>query len=184
MASTPQGRPNGRLANVSAALVVPMGEHEGTRIGPMGATATLLRQLFEDVVIIGDIGHATLDHTARRLERDRASQSPLADLLLALEAAREERQLILAADSDFVTAELLLGLTAWPEHECVAPRIGGVLQPFCALYQREAALRTLRDELARGEASLSSFLNQLDCGVLEGDDLESLLPAAASASLS
>lgn len=190
MASAPRAQPDGRLANVSAALVLPTGccEHEGTRIGRQGATSTLLRRLFEDVVIVADAGAAepgpagdvTLAPPTRWLERDAASQSPLADLALALEAAREERQLVLAADSGFVTAELLLGLTAWPEHECVAPRIDGAVQPFCALYQREAALRALHAELARDEPSLSSFLNQLDCGVLEGDDLECLLPAKLS----
>ena len=191
MAAGSRAQPVGQLANVSAALIVPIGNHERILVQRMTESALLLQRLFEDVVLIGDMGvesgeNETVGIVGRVLERDHISQSKLADLALALEAAREERMLVLAADSDFVTAELLLGLTAWPEHECVAPRIGGALRPLCALYQRDVTLGALRESLEREEPDLSAFLNQLDCGVIEGDDLATLLapPASVSAPVS
>ena len=191
MAAGSRAQPVGQLANVSAALIVPIGNHERILVQRMTESALLLQRLFEDVVLIGDMGvesgeNETVGIVGRVLKRDHISQSKLADLALALEAAREERMLVLAADSDFGTAELLLGLTAWPEHECVAPRIGGALRPLCALYQRDVTLGALRESLEREESDLSAFLNQLDCGVIEGDDLATLLvpPASVSAPVS
>jgi hypothetical protein len=180
-ASTSQ--PVGKIANVSASLIVPAGAADKTPLARMMAISELLVRLFEDVVVVGDlpaVGHDSVLGGAkaqpnRTLKREPSRQSGLADLVLVLEAAREERMLVVAADNDFVTAGLLLGLTAWPEHECVAPRIDGAVSPLCALYQREVALPVARESLERGESELSCVLNQLDCGLLEGDDLAALL---------
>lgn len=184
MTALPNGRSIARIANVSAALIVPIGTHTRNRIKLMLETSKLLERLFEDVIVVGAALGPTeaLGATTRILERDHTANSALTDLVLAFEAAREERLLVVAADTGIATAELLLGLTAWPEHDCVVPRVNGVVQPLCALYRCDAALVVLRESLERGEADLSSFARQFDCGILEGDDLTSLLSASASLS--
>lgn len=173
--------PSGRLANVSAALIVPAAEHPNAQVALMAERSKLLERLFEDVVVIvGGGADLSFDVTGRVIEPEPGERSDLSDLATALAAAREEQVLVLAADQANVTPDLVLALTAWPEHDCVAPRIGGAIQPLCGLYRREAALRAAREALERGESGLDAVLAELDCGILEGKDLAALLPAAPS----
>jgi molybdopterin-guanine dinucleotide biosynthesis protein A len=181
MGAASGAEPVGQLANVSAALIVPGGERANAQLALVAERSKLLERLFEDVVFVVD-ADLPFDASGRVIERDPGEGSALSDLVCALAAAREERVLVLAADFAGVTPDLLLGLTAWPEHLCVAPRMGGAIQPLCALYRREAALHAARKGLEAGESSLTAFLAQLDCGILEGNDLAALISKPASLS--
>ncbi len=164
----------GQLANVSAALIVPAGARASSEIALMVDRLKLLERLFEDVVIIGE--QVPFGTCGRVIERAHTTaQSTLSDLASALEAAREQRVLVLRADLSRVTADLVLGLTAWPEHVCVVPRIDGALEPLCALYQKETALRAARREIEQEGASLARLLDEFECGILDGSDLAVLL---------
>ncbi|MCP4040290.1 MAG: hypothetical protein GY733_25330 [bacterium] len=157
----------GRIANVSAVLVVDARSvADATRIEE---AARLLTRLFEDVLVIGG------DATGARAVARKGDEGGVNDLVTALEAAREERVLVLDASEERATAALLLGLTAWPEHVCVAPRIDGVLQPLCAIYLREEVLREASGGCVE---DLHAFVEGLDCGVLEGADVDPLLEAS------
>lgn len=173
--------PAGQLANVSAALIVPGEERANAQGAVVAERSKLLERLFEDVVLVVD-GDLPFDVSGRVIERDPGERSELSDLVRALAAAREERVLVLTADLAGVTPDLLLGLTAWPEHPCVAPRMGGAIQPLCALYRREVALQVARKELEAGESSLTALLTELDCGILEENDLAALISETASLS--
>jgi molybdopterin-guanine dinucleotide biosynthesis protein A len=180
MSTASEAEPAGRLANVSAALIVPAAEHPNAQLAPMAERSKLLERLFEDVVVIVGRGvELSFDVTGRVIEPEPGERSALLDLAIALAAAREEQVLVLAADLAGVTPDLVLALTAWPEHDCVAPRIEGAVQPLCGLYRRETALRAAREALERGESDPAALLAELDCGILEGKDLAALLPEAS-----
>lgn len=139
----------GQLANVSAVLVA----SEAAREEPgLRATAQLLARLFDDLSITEDVTSG-------------------------LEGAREERVLVVCAgeDPEAVPAELLLGLSAWPEHDCVAPMAAGRLTPACALLRREAALASAREAALPESSPLETLVARLDTSAIEGDDLAALL---------
>jgi molybdopterin-guanine dinucleotide biosynthesis protein A len=94
----------------------------------------------------------------------------------ALAAARAERVLVVATDLPLLTPELLLGLTAWPEHDAVVPRSEEGSHPLCALYRRDVTLAKARERLAQGRFALRGLLDQLDTGYIEGPDLAALDP--------
>jgi hypothetical protein len=168
---------NGQLANVSAIFIVASGCE---RYDQAKNTAALLARLFEDLVIVG--GDPSWGQYGRLIE---CSDSH--GFTAGLECAREERALIVVAsgDSSWFPADLLLGLTAWPEHEFVAPSIDREGSPSCALVQCEAALVVLRAIGEKGVSALSSLealRSKLDASVIEGDDLAALLGTRTSIS--
>jgi molybdopterin-guanine dinucleotide biosynthesis protein A len=178
MRPAPELEPIGRLANVSAVLIVPGAAHSKAQVGLISERAQLLEKLFEDVVCVGT--DLAFDVTGRVVAPDPGRRSALGDLVAGLAVAREEQVLVLAADLARVTPDLLLALTAWPEHDLVVPRIGKAIQPLCGLYRREPALQAARVAIERGDSDLSSLLTELDCGILEGADLAALIPEVAS----
>lgn len=181
MSRASEVEPVGRLANVSAALIVPGAERLKPQIARMEEKLRLLERLFEDVVVVVAGGaDLSFEVAGRVIEPEPGRGNALSDLVCALAAAREEQVLVLASDLAGVTPDLLLALTAWSEHECVAPMIDEVVQPLCSLYRRDPALRAARGALARGESDPTALLALLDCGILDGEDLAALIPEAPS----
>ncbi|MBW2421886.1 MAG: NTP transferase domain-containing protein [Deltaproteobacteria bacterium] len=175
--------PEGRLANVSAALLLGgassrMGRDKSrVRVGglPLAThTARMLEDLFEEVLLVG--GEPPEDAPGRRVEDPAGPRCALRGLVAALAAAREERVLLVATDMPLLTPDLLLALTAWPEHDAVMPRDAAGQHPLCAIYRREPVLAAARERLAAGELSLGALADGLDCGFVEGPDLEALDP--------
>ncbi len=154
MAADPVEPVRGRLANVSAVVFA----DETSSADAVEHLAKQLGDLFEDV----------------RVVRRAAGESALESLVGALDAAREERVLVLDPSVPAPPA-VWLGLCAWPEHSVVTPRIDGVLQPLCAVYLRDDAAPGARELAAAGEGEAAALLRELDTGVIEGEDLTPLL---------
>ena len=168
MTAAQSPEPEGQLANVSVVLVV-------SAPTPVAReNARLLARLFEDVVIVS--GETSLGEFGRVV--DPASGGSVA---AGLEAAREDRVLVVMS-SDAVPAELVLGLTAWPEYECVAPVRDGRVEPGCALVQRKAALESLDAQALSQAVPLDALMKRLEASAIEGQDLAALLGAKTALS--
>jgi molybdopterin-guanine dinucleotide biosynthesis protein A len=171
----------GRLGNVSAALLLGgaserMGSDKA-QVELAGAPAAVrlaerLALVCEEVLLVG--GDAPAGAKGRRVPDPDGPRCALRGLVGALEAAREERVLVLATDLFGVTPELLLALIAAPEADVVAPRTERGPEALCALYRREPALREARARLAAGQLALHELLDALSVVWLEGDDLSAL----------
>ncbi len=173
----------GRIANISAALLLGgaserMGCDKGS-IALRGASAAealaaLLAASFEDVMLVG--GEPPKSALGRRVADPPGERCALRGLVAALEAAREERVLVVATDLLGLTPTLLLALVAQPDADAVVPRTSDGEHPLCALYKRDAALPLARARLARGELSLRGVLSELRVHWLEGEDLSLVDP--------
>jgi molybdopterin-guanine dinucleotide biosynthesis protein A len=159
-ASTRMGADKARLELGGAALA--------TRV------ARALAALFADVVLVG--GEPPPGAPGRSAADPPGPRCALRGVVGALEAARAEQVLIVAADLPLVSPELLLALVAAPERDVVAPRDARGAQPLCALYRREPALAAARAHLAAGRLALTELLAALDTGWLEGDSLAAVDP--------
>jgi molybdopterin-guanine dinucleotide biosynthesis protein A len=138
--------------------------------------AQLLSRFFVEVLLVG--GDPPVDAPGRPVDDAEGPQSSLRGLVSALAAASAERVLVVATDMPLVSAELLLALTAWPEHDVVVPKADGQRHPLCAIYRREPALAVARDQLARGELRLRGVLDRLDTVDFEAADLLAIDPDA------
>lgn len=174
---------DGRLANVTGALLVGGASRRMGRdkahlpVGSVPAAtraACLLDALFEEVLLVG--GTPPDDAPGRRIADPPGPRCALRGLVAALEAARAPRVLVLATDLPLMRADLLLALTAWPEADVVLPGPGGRLQPLCAIYRRDRVLPRARARLKTGELALRGLLRELECEVLQDDDLAPLDP--------
>ena len=183
MSEDPASPAGGRLANVTAAVLVggvseAFGRDKaGVELAdvPLATRAArLLSDLFEEVLLVG--GEPPGDAPGRRISDPDGPECPLRGLVGALEAAGEERVLVLAVHHPLVTPDLLLALTAWPEAQIVAPRVEGRPQPLCAIYLRDEVLPHARKRLASDSPSLHGLVSDLECGWLEGADLTALDP--------
>jgi len=176
----------GRLGNVAAALLV---GGASSRMGqskalleldgqPMASrAATLLDVLFDDVLVVG--GNGPLGGVGRWIPDVGESDEPrsaLRGIVTALEAAHTDRVVIVATDLPFLTAELVLALSAWPEHDAVVPRDSRGTHPLCAIYRREPVLAAARERLAAGRFKLEGLLDAVDTDYIEGADLALLDP--------
>jgi molybdopterin-guanine dinucleotide biosynthesis protein A len=166
-------RADGRLANVAGAVIPGVAAPGSARAA--ARIARRLASLFEEVICVGSEPPA--DTGGRRASDIDGPPGVLRDIGSALAAATAERVLVVAADAEAASPDLLLALVAWPEAEAVAPRASGEAGPPCALYQREEALRALRAQLASGCDDLRSWLEALDSASLDAD----ALPGAAAA---
>jgi molybdopterin-guanine dinucleotide biosynthesis protein A len=175
--------PEGRIANVSAAVLVGgassrMGRDKA-RLPLAGValatrTARLLADHFEDVLLVG--GEPPADAPGRRVADPEGVPSALRGIVGALAAARAERVLVVATDLPRLAPELVLALVAWPEADVVLPRKDGRLEPLCAIWSR-AALPKARAQLAEGRPELWRLVGALRAELLEGDDLRAVDPA-------
>ncbi len=147
---------------------------------PIGETrfathlAGLLGSLFEEVLLVG--GAPPDDTPGRAVSDPSGPVCALRGLVAALSATRAERVLVLATDLPLLTADLLLALTAWPEHDAVAPRDEAGTHPLCAVYRRVPVLEIARERLEAGQLQLHALLDVLDTGYLEGADLACVDP--------
>jgi len=173
----------GRLANVSAALLLGgassrMGRDKARleRAGVALATRTarLLAEHFEDVLLVG--GEPPAEAPGRRVADPEGPRCALRGLVGALAAARSERVLVVATDLPLLAPELVLALVAWPEADVVLPRVDGHLEPLCALWAREVALREARARLAAGRLALHELVGALRHEGLAGEDLRAVDP--------
>jgi molybdopterin-guanine dinucleotide biosynthesis protein A len=167
-------RAEGRLASVAGA-VIPGGAMQPAVRGEARATAQiarLLATLFEEVICVGSEPPA--DAAGRRAREFDGPPGVLRDIGSALAAATAERVLIVAADAEDVSPDLLLALVAWPESEAVVPRARGAALPSCAVYRREAALRAIRGEFASQRNDVRGWLETLETAYVDPD----ALPAA------
>jgi len=175
----------GRVSNVAGAVLVGgassrMGtdkahcEVEGVPFATH--IAQLLSRFFVEVLLVG--GDPPPDAPGRRVADAEGPQSSLRGLVSALQGATTERVLVVATDMPLVSAELLLALTAWPEHDAVVPRYEGQAHPLCAIYRREPTLAVARERLAAGELRLRGVLDRLDTVYFEAEDLLAVDPGA------
>ena len=109
-------------------------------------------------------------HRRRNREVD-GPPGVLCDIGSALAAATAERVLVVAAGAKQASPDLLLALVAWPAAEAVVPGGCGAAVPWCALYQREAALRAFREHCAPGRSDVRSWLEVLDTAYVDPDAL-------------
>src|SRR5690606_20109044 len=156
-AARDESRAEGRIANVSAAVLV---GGASRRMGrdkahlPLGGVALATRTArlpaahFEDVLLVGRAPPA--DAPGRRVPDPDGPPCALRGLVGALTAARGERVLVVATDLPLLGPELLLALVAWPEADVVLPRVDGRMEPLCALWARERVLPLARAQLAAG----------------------------------
>lgn len=180
-------RSAGRLANVSAALLVGgassrMGRDKSrlTLLGVANATriAGVLERLFEDVLLVG--GDPPESAFGRRIPDRAGPRCALRGVVSALEAAREERVLLLATDVPLVTPDLLLALVAWPQADALVVRDGHGRQPLCGVYRRTEALRLARERLAAEQLPLSGWLDALGARELPADVLAAIDPGGTA----
>jgi len=177
----------GRLRDVAGAVLLGgsssrMGRDKASlTVGGVAAAtrvAGVLAGLFEDVLLVG--GDPPADAPGRRIADPAGPACPLRGIVAALEAARAERVLVIATDLPLVTPALLLAIVAWPRAEAVVPRPGGVLQPLCALYQREVARRVASARLQSGRLAAHGLLAELQASYLEDSDLAEVDPGGAA----
>jgi molybdopterin-guanine dinucleotide biosynthesis protein A len=173
----------GRLANISGALVLGgqssrMGtdkarlEHRGVAYSTL--LSGLLAEIFEEVLLVG--GAPTPEARGRRVADQPGTACALRGLVTALHEASSERVLLLATDLPLVTPDLILALTAWPEHDAVVPRHEDRSHPLCALYRREPVLEIARQRLADGALRLGGLLDEVETSFLESPDLQVVDP--------
>lgn len=175
--------PAGRLGNVAAALLLGgasrrMGRDKAhlTLAGVEFATrlARLLDALTEELWLVG--GEPPAQAPGRRVADPTGPRCALRGLVAALEVCTAECVLVVATDLPLLTAELLLGLVAWPAADAVVPRDAEGAQPLCALYRRAAVLPVARQRLAAGELALRGVLDAVATSYVEGDALRALDP--------
>jgi molybdopterin-guanine dinucleotide biosynthesis protein A len=180
---------SGRLANVSAALLVGgaasrMGEDKAhlqlDGVALASRLAGLLCGLFEDVLLVG--GDPPPEARGRRVADVPGPRCALRGAVSALEAGRQERLLLLATDLPLVSPDLLLALVAWPEADAVVARDARGRQPLCAVYRRAPALAVARERLAKERLALAGWLDALDVHELPDDVLASLDPDGSALS--
>jgi molybdopterin-guanine dinucleotide biosynthesis protein A len=179
-------RTEGRLANVSAALLLGglstrMGRDKAhlTLLGVEFATriARLLDRLYREVLLVG--GTPPPDAPGRAVPDLVGVSGPpcaLRGLVTALAESGAERVQVVATDLPLVTPDLLVALMAWPESQAVVPRDHLGVHPLCAIYRRESVLGVARGRLAAGEYGLKGLLAELDTDYLEAGDLAAVDP--------
>jgi molybdopterin-guanine dinucleotide biosynthesis protein A len=131
--------------------------------GRFTPVARLLEGLFEETLLVG--GDPESEAPGRRVEDFEGPPCALRGLAAALEAASNERVLVVASDLSFLSSDLLLALTSWPEHDavvvCDACDAGGD-HPLCTIYRREVVLPIVREQLASGRLTLDALLARID----------------------
>jgi len=123
-------------------------------------TARLLDRLFDETLLVG--GAPAPDAPGRRITDLPGPTCALLGVATALEAASNERVLVVATDLPLLEADLLLALTAWPEADAVVPVDPHGEQPLCAIYGREACLPVAHARLEANQLALRGWLDELE----------------------
>ncbi len=181
------GGAEGRLATIAGAVLAGgrsrrMGRDK-SRLALDGVAcatriATLLAELFEDVLLVG--GDPPAEAVGRRVPDAAGPACALRGLVTALESTEAERVLVVATDLPLLTPELVLGLVAMPDAEAVVPRDASGSHPLCALYQREGALAAAKERLAAERLALRDLLGGLETSYLEGAALAAVDPTGTA----
>lgn len=168
----------GLLGNVTGALLL---GGESTRMGRDKAhlewrgetlstrAARLLAGLFSETLLVG--GAPEQVAPGRRVSDPSGPGCALRGLVGALEAATSPRVLVIATDLPFLSEDLLLALTAWPESDIVVPTEDDGDHPLCAIYRREICLPVARTNLESGRLSLRELLAEVDSDRVSLEDL-------------
>lgn len=137
-----------------------------------------ISRLFEDVI---GVGRSTDGAFLGRCVPDASGPAcPLRGLLGGLDAAREERVLVLGGRHVAPSPDVVLALLAAPDADAVVPRSAAGVEPLCALYRRDPVRARARAQLEKEPLALAKFLRQLDVWHLEGEAIDSLCTAALS----
>jgi molybdopterin-guanine dinucleotide biosynthesis protein A len=123
------------------------------------------------VRIVGDAKKfAAFGHVVEDVYRDRG---PLGGIHAALSSTATELNLMLGVDLPFVVPEFLeyLVLQALESRATVTvPRVGGGLQPLCAVYRREFA-EVAEQSLREGKNKIDALFARVRTRVIEEDEL-------------
>lgn len=154
----------GRIANVTAVVSTDAAAPDvGARL------AAVLERCFAEVLVVGAEPAAG---TPGRFVAE-PSGNDVARLVAALEVAGSDRVLVATARAGEAPLALLLGLSAWPEHDAVAERRGDA-PPRCAIYRRAPTLAAARD----AAGALGVLHSALGAVFVEGPDLAALDPVS------
>ena len=157
------------LGNVTGALLL---GGESTRMGRDKArlewrgetlstrAARLLAGLFSETLLVG--GDPEQVAPGRRISDPSGPGCALRGLVGAFEAATSPRVLVIATDLPFLSEDLLLALTAWPESDVVVPADDDGDHPLCAIYRRDVCLPVARANLDSDRLSLRDLLADVD----------------------
>ena len=131
--------------------------------------ANLLAGLFSETLLVG--GNPESLAPGRRVSDSSGPGCALRGLVAALEAATSPRVVVVATDLPFLSEDLLLALTAWPESDVVVPVDAHGTHPLCAIYRRETCLPVARRNLESGRLSLRDLLADVDSDHVSLEDL-------------
>lgn len=129
----------------------------------------LLAGLFLETLLVG--GDPEPLAPGRRVSDSSGPGCALRGLVAALEAATSPRVVVVATDLPFLSEDLLLALTAWPESDVVVPVDAHGIHPLCAIYRREICLPVARRNLESGQLSLRDLLADVDSDQVSLEDL-------------
>ncbi len=167
------GGPSLRMGTNKALLVV--------RDRPMvEVAAKLLQSLFDEVLLSANApepyGFLGLRTVADRFP----GCGPLAGIHAGLSAGSHSRALAVACDMPFLHAPLLkLISTVAPDAEVVVPRLGGELQPLCAVYAR-SCLEPIEEQLRSGDYKVANLFHRVRVREITPDELRAADPGATS----
>lgn len=104
-------------------------------------------------------------------------KGPLAGLVTGLAAINAELCFAVSCDAPLVRSELISWLaTRAAGHDVVCPRVGGVLQPLCAVYRVATCLPVFRDLVERDLLKLAAALGEVDTLVVPEEDVLAVDP--------
>lgn len=161
---------NSLLGNVTGALLL---GGESKRMGRDKAhldwhgeawstrAARILASQFSETLLVG--GDPEPVAPGRPVPDPAGPRCALRGLVGALDAATCERVVVVATDLPFLSLEVLLALTAWPESDAVVPTDARGDHPLCAIYRREVCLAIARANLESDRLSLRELLARVDC---------------------
>ncbi len=122
--------------------------------------ARMLSGAFEEVLLVG--GNPESEAPGRRVPDPPGTACALRGLVGALESAASPRVLVVATDLPFLSIDLLLALSAWPERDAVVPTDPAGDHPLCAIYRRESCLAIASAHLAAERLSLRELLAEVE----------------------
>lgn len=99
-------------------------------------------------------------------------KGPLAGLVTGLAATNAELCFAVSCDAPRVRPEIVSWLAAQAGgHDVVCPRVGGVLQPLCAVYRVATCLPAFRDLVERDLLKLVAALEEVDTLIVPEEDV-------------
>lgn len=103
----------------------------------------------------------------------------LGGLLTALSVASQPLVAVVACDMPFVSADLLIyqrDLLIAGQHDAAIPLSPGGVEPFHAIYSRNACLPMINESILAGRWRVNSWFEKVDIRFLSSDEVESRDP--------